>query len=177
MWKQLSSKQIFKHPRITLVEDKVQLQDGTITSYLTFADVHDSVVIICKKDEKILISQQYSYPMNEDLYEFAGGKIEPNEVPLDAAKRELQEETAYIGDDIQEIGWYYVNNRRSKSKMYVFLATNPKLGNKIKGDIEEQISTTWIAEPEIQRMIRDRQIVNYSALAAWSIYRVNSDEF
>lgn len=170
MWKQLNSKQIFKHPRITLIEDEVELPDRSVVSYLTFAHSHDSVSVICQDDSKILLSKQYSYPMNEILYEFAGGRIEQDELAIDAAKRELQEETGYIANEIQEIGWYYTNNRRTKAKMYVFLAINPRLGEKIDGDPEEEISTTWITEGDMKKMIHDGEIVNYSVLAAWAMY-------
>ncbi len=125
MWKQLRQKEIFKHPRITLLEDEVLLPDGSITNYLTFANTNDSITIICQKDDQILLSKEYSYPTGEVLYQFAGGKIEQGEDPAKAARRELQEETGYKATKLVQLGWYYTNNRRSNSKMYVFLADKP----------------------------------------------------
>lgn len=40
---------------------------------------------------------QYRYPLKQIILEFPGGSIDDDETPLDAAKRELAEETGFIG--------------------------------------------------------------------------------
>lgn len=174
MWKRLSQKQLFKHPRITLLEDEVQLPDGTVTQYMTFAHTNDSVTILAQDGDKVLLSREYSYPVDDVLLQFPGGKAEPGEDQTDNAQRELQEETGYKAAKITPLGWYYVNNRRTKAKMYVVLATELTLSKKEGGDIEEDIESEWVAVADIDKMIQSGEIVNFSVLAAWSLYRASN---
>jgi len=170
MWKQLSTKEVFAHPRITLLEDEVELPGGSKASYLTFAHTNDSVTIIARKDGKVLLSQEYSYPVGEVLFQFPGGKAEPGEEPMEVAQRELEEETGFKAKQLVPLGWYYPNNRRSKAKMYVFLADDVTEGTKAGGDLEEDIQSAWVTEEDIDNMIRSGEIVNFSVLAAWSLF-------
>ena len=175
MWKTLNSEEIFKHPRIILLEDDVQLPDGSRTRYLKFAHTSDSVTVIAKNDGKILLSQEYSYPVDEVLYQFPGGKAEVGEEPIHMAQRELEEETGYKAGKLTQLGWYYTNNRRSKQKMYVFLAEDIQEGIKEGGDVEEDIESAWVSQDYIDGLIKRGQIVNFSVLAAWSLYLLKTD--
>jgi ADP-ribose pyrophosphatase len=170
-WRNLNSKVIFQHPRITLAEDQVQLPEGQITNYLKFINQGNAVTIICLKDSKVLIQQEYSYPPNEILYQFPGGKIEEKETPIQAAKRELSEESNYTITKLENLGWYYLNNRRSDSKMYVVLATAViKAKHESTGDPEENIQSEWISISKLNQMILKGLIVNFSLLAAWTLF-------
>lgn len=176
MWKQLNSEEIFKHPRLTLLEDEVELPDGSQTRYLTFAHANDSVTIIAQKDGQILLCREYSYPINEILYQFPGGAANVGEEPSKAAQRELEEETGYVAGKITKLGWYYTNNRRSKAKMYVFLAQDIRQGKKEGGDPEEDIESAWVAREQIDTMIQTGEIVNLSILAAWSLFCLKAND-
>ena len=50
MWKRLKTTVLYKHPRLTLVEDDIQLPNGRVVQYLKFADGLDAVTIICIKN-------------------------------------------------------------------------------------------------------------------------------
>jgi ADP-ribose pyrophosphatase len=171
MWKQLSTKQIFTHPRMTLVEDEVQVPNGAVISYLTVVHRSDSTTIICLDGHKVLVQQEYSYPMREVLYQFPGGKIEGNDSPELTARRELQEESGYSAKTFTRLGWYYPDNRRSSAKMHVFLAEDVVACEKRGGDIEEDITSTWISIKKLNQMISDGAIVNFSILAGWSLFQ------
>lgn len=171
MWKKLKSKTIFEHPRITLIEDTVQLPDGTKTEYLTYLAKNDSATIICVSGGKVLLQKEYSYPANELLYQFPGGKLEANETAAEGAARELAEEAGLKPGSLDKIGWFYVDNRRTSAKMHVYLAKDCTLTAKEGGDKEEDISDHWVSLGQVDAMIKSGEIVNYSVLAAWSIYK------
>ena len=171
MWKFKNRQTLFTHPRITLLEDTVELPGGEVVPYLLFENKNDSATIICTKGEDILLQEEYSYPIGQALYQFPGGKLEGGEDPAIGARRELLEESGYVADDMELLGWYYPNNRRSASKMYVFLATDPAQGTKAGGDLEEDITSQWVSIDSLNAMIDDGKIVNFSVLAAWALFQ------
>src|SRR5919202_3916254 len=89
-WKQRKSTIVFEHPRITLAEDDVELPTGKVIKYIRQVyNGKGGVIVICLKDGKLLLQQEYSYPVNEVLYQFPGGRIEEGETYKEAATREL----------------------------------------------------------------------------------------
>lgn len=173
-WKKISSKVVYKHPRITLIEDTVELPSGDQVEYLTFEARGDSACVICTDGDMVLVQQEYSYPPNESLYQFPGGKIEANETATQGAIRELAEESGLKPGDITEIGWFYMDNRRTSARMHVYLASDCKLIEKIGGDKEEDIKSFWLTISDVDDKIKNGEIVNYSMLAAWSLLKAKS---
>lgn len=170
MWKKIDSKKIFEHPRLTLEEDTVELPDGSHVPYLKYAARHDSVTAVCIRGDEVLIQSEYSYPPNEVLYQFPGGKVEMGEAPDAAIRRELIEESGIAASDLKQMGWFYVDNRRSDAKMFVYLASEPKQVEKTGGDHEEDISSQWIGIDELNRLVKSGEIVNGPLLVAWSFF-------
>jgi len=170
-WKKISRKILFKNNRITLVEDKVKLPDSDKVPYLLYGLGEKSVTTICIRNDQILLQKEYSYPPNEIIYQFPGGKVQKNEPIIKAAKRELLEESKLEASNLHEIGWYYVNNRRSDAKMHVVVAECFTKNNNLDGDLEENIISQWIPIAKFEKMIKKGQIVNYSILASWALYK------
>lgn len=170
-WKQVNSNVIFNHQRILLIEDEVELPNGVITTYLKFGDTGDAVTILCVKGEMILLQQEYSYPVGDSVYQFPGGKIEEGEDIGEAAIRELFEESGIQAQNVEYLGWCYSFNRRTDSKMHVVLVDRFEEGFEIEGDPEEFIVSEWVPIAELDEMIRNDEIVNFSVLSALSIWR------
>ena len=120
MWKTISSKVLLEHPRLTVMEDIVELPKGQHVAYLKYGTSNGAVMVICIRSGMVLVQREYSYPPNEILYQFPGGKIEHGESLKQAIKRELAEESSLMGSDFEKIGWFYTDNRRSASKLHVF---------------------------------------------------------
>jgi ADP-ribose pyrophosphatase len=173
-WKRLSSKLLFSHPRIQIYEDVVELPNGSQTHYLHFGDSVDSATVLAMNQEgKILLQKEYSYPSNECLYQFPGGGFQKDESPEQAGLRELSEE-AKLSGELTKIGWFHPDNRRKTSKMHVFVARN--LSVKIsQSDPEEAFEDFWLTPAEIETLIKNGEIVNYSTLAAWTLLKVSTE--
>lgn len=171
-WKRLSQKVLLQHPRLTVYEDQVLLPNGIKTDYLHFGHVNDAAMVIGINDDgKILVQKEYSYPPDEWLFQFPGGGIHPGETPKDAALREFAEEANMTGT-LREIGWFWLDNRRRADKFYVFVASD--LSEKVAdGDPEEIIETHWMTSDEIESGIQKGEIVNYTLLAGWSLFKAN----
>ena len=172
-WRRLSSRVVFTHPRMILAEDEVELPDGKRSLYLR--QVYrgkGGVIIICQNGGKVLIQREYSYPVDDILYQFPGGKIEEGETPEQAAQRELAEESNILAEDFQQIGWFYADNRRTNAKLYVVCARGTFRDNySLQPDETEFISSSWLEINKLEQMISNGQIVNYSMLAAWALFK------
>lgn len=171
MWKKISSKIIFTHPRITLVEDKVRLPSGCIIDYLKFANMGNVAMLICQReDKKILVQCEYAYPSNQNLFQFPGGLINPNEDIKTGANRELMEESKIKANNLKLLGKFLINNRRTDALVYVFLGTKLEKAT-LDSDPEEKIKNFWFSEKKINNMIKEGKIIETDALAGWAIYQ------
>lgn len=172
-WKKLSSRQLLKHPRLEVYEDRVEVSNGQQIDYVRFGNGHGAVSVLAFNEKhEVLLQKEYSYPPNEWIYQIPGGGIEDGEEPQTAALRELAEEAGYKGD-IQEIGWFYPDNRRRADRMHVFVATNLKPAKASK-DLEEEFESYWYSTKDITALIRKGEIHNYATLSAWAFYRALS---
>lgn len=170
-WLKLNSRLLLKHPRLEVYEDTVKLPSGIETEYLHFgAELDASMIIARDTNGKILVQREYSYPPNEYLFQFPGGKHEAQETPEEGAAREFIEECGLRGD-LTEIGWFYTNNRRSSQKLFVFAAENLTQAQ-TKPDPEESFEDFWFTPDEIEASIRSNEFKNYTLLAGWSIYKL-----
>ncbi|MBQ8187922.1 MAG: C-GCAxxG-C-C family protein [Clostridia bacterium] len=79
---------------------------GTHIYPLDASPEHRFVVIFTRHNGKWI----YARAKGRDVWETAGGHIEPGETALDAAKRELWEETGAVDYDIRPVFDYSVNN-------------------------------------------------------------------
>jgi len=150
MWQTLSSKEIFSHPRLTLIEDEVLLPNGIKTKYLKFKDDGScaATVIAKREDGKILLQKEYAYPLGERIFQFPGGHVSEGENIEDGANRELMEEAGLKANKLELIGTYFINHRRSKIRMYVYLAIELE-EKSLPPDPEEEFESFWFEENEI----------------------------
>ena len=90
-----------------------------------------------------------------------------------AAQRELAEESNISVEDFQQIGWFYADNRRTNAKLYVVCARGTFRDNySLQPDDTEFISSNWLEISKLEQMISNGQIVNYSMLAAWALFKL-----
>ncbi len=85
--------------------DHLKLPHGPTLAYTVIHIGVDAVAIVAKTaDGKFLVTKEYRHPVGKWLLGCPGGRIDPGESPLDAAKRELLEETGYAGAKATPIG-------------------------------------------------------------------------
>ena len=114
-WKTLSSRTVYKNPWTTVREDVAEMPNGKQTVYGVI-DIGDAVgVLPFVDDTHVLLIQQYRYVFDENnRWEIPTGGVKPNETLLEAAHRELHEETGFDASQLEHITTYYT----SKSIMY-----------------------------------------------------------
>lgn len=74
-------------------------------------------------DPQILLIKQYRYAAEDFLYEVPAGRLDPNEAPLDCARRELLEETGCTAERIEPLYTFYTTPGFIDEQIHGFLAT------------------------------------------------------
>lgn len=170
-WKTLSRRELLNHPRMQVVEDEVELPDGSKTSYIRMAPgaTESATVIAINDADEILLQREYSYPPDEVMWQLPGGEMNPGEDVITAAKRELAEESGYTGSECEVLGSFYLSHRRSERRQYVVVIRGLSEVKK-DGDPEEIIENHWVYIGDVRRMIREGQCTNGYMLAALNLW-------
>ncbi len=117
-----------------------------------------SAVMMAVDDEKrILLVKQYRLPADKYLWELPAGKLDEGENPLQAARRELKEETGYKARKWSRLASFFVSPGYVQEKMTIFLAEDLTAGEPEPMD-DEQIETHWFKRKEVAEMIEDGKI-------------------
>lgn len=127
-WQVLDRWEIFKNRFITLRVDRCELPDGRVMPDYYVLDFVPwvQVISITSRGEMVMI-RQYRHGAGEVLLEIPGGTTHPgegDESPLEAAKRELLEETGYQSNDWTYMGEHLPNPALQSNPMHLFLAEN-----------------------------------------------------
>ena len=153
-WKRLSSKHIVNDRWLSLRADTCELPNGqVIEPYYVLEE--KEYVHICAQDEQgqVLVVEQYRYAADALCAELPGGVAEDGETLLEAAKRELLEETGYVAETWTEIGQSFANPARQTNRVHVFLAQNLTRQAEQKLEDTEDISCSFVSVTDIKRMI------------------------
>lgn len=166
-WKFINRKVLFDHPRMTIVEDTVVLPNNKQIEYIREMPSNgQSVAILAvNNDSEVLLQKEYSYPPDKVIYQLPGGSANESEDIIEAANRELSEESGYVGKNCEIIGSFYLNNRRSDRKQFVVLCKD-LVEQKLPADDEEFIENIWIPIEHVKQLIADGEIENVGLLAA-----------
>ena len=123
MWKTLTHVEKYKDPWVTTWSDDMEFPDGhkSTYGYLEFKD--GAHVVVIDKDSKIVLFKQFRYPINKKCWSIPGGRIDTNETPEQAAKREAEEEIHIKISSIEQLGktWHFCGAFISE-RHYFFLA-------------------------------------------------------
>lgn len=176
-WKTLSRKTILKHSRFLTVESHaVQLPDGQIIADWPWIITPDAVLILAvTPDHRFLCFRQTKYAIEGTSLAPVGGMIDPGEIPQEAAKRELLEETGYTSSDWVDLGNYALGPNRGMGKMHLFLAQNvEKVTDPESDDLEDQ-ELLYLNRSELETalMAGEFKVVVWTTVVALALHYLN----
>ncbi|PID58616.1 NUDIX hydrolase [candidate division KSB3 bacterium] len=122
-WKILRSRKAFEHRWYTVRQDCVELPDGRILDDY-FVSVRPDVVLVLAvtEEHRVPLVRQYKHGVQKLLLELPGGFIEAGEGPVEAARRELAEETGYTAAEFHLLGKIHDNPTKDTNTDFLFLA-------------------------------------------------------
>jgi ADP-ribose pyrophosphatase len=133
---------------------------------------HAGSAVMMAVDEKkrILLVRQYRLPAEKYLWELPAGKIDASEKPLQAAKRELAEETGYKAKKWTKLASFFVSPGYVQERMTLFLATELTEGAATPMD-DERIEAAWFRRKEVGEMIRVGKIEDAKTIIGYFMAR------
>lgn len=157
MIKVINKKRIYKDEWLEFYQDEIEFADGTRGTYGRI-DRKDGVgVVVVGPDNKILLNKEHRYIIDDFSWEIPGGGIDADETLIEAAARELKEETGITATELVSLGEFYVLSSLSNEKVSVFLThvdVNDDVVNRTHTEVGESIEDhKWVSFDEALDMI------------------------
>jgi ADP-ribose pyrophosphatase len=160
---------LYKGKKLTLELHHLEDDDGHRA--VREIAVHPGAVVVLPflDDQTILLIRNRRYTIGQILLELPAGALQAGESPMNAAGRELQEETGYLARRIKPLANFFTSPGILTEKMYAFAAydlkqTAPAL------EAGEEIEVSPVGFDEALRMVRDGQIQDAKSIATLLMY-------
>lgn len=179
-WKTIASETIISRPPwLTVRHDKVELPDGRINPEFYVLEYPDWVnVIAITEDGNYVMERQYRYGIDRTCVEICAGVIEKGETPEQGARRELEEETGYVGGRWRKLMTISGNASTTNNLTHCFVAEGVRPEGKRHLDNTEDLDVELMSEKEVYDLLcRDeiKQSLMAAPLWRWFSSRCKND--
>ena len=153
-----SSKQVYSCSLFRVTEDRaVDKKSGFKIKRCVVRHVGSAVMMAVDEKKRILLVRQYRLPAERYLWELPAGRLDPGETPLQAAKRELKEETGCSARKWTKLTSFWVSPGYVQERMTIYRAEDLTQGDATPMD-DERIETKWFTRKEVDSLIRSGKI-------------------
>lgn len=172
-WKRLSVEYLFREPWLTVRKQRMELPTGAIVpSYYVLEYPAWVCVVALTKEGKMVMVRQYRVGIEKVLLELCAGVVDPEDVTfMDAAKRELAEETGY-GNGTWELYMTTSANPGTHTNLtYCFLATDLEKIGEAHPEKTEDLSVE-LCEPEqvLEMLQKGECLQSIHAAVLWKYF-------
>lgn len=178
-WKTLQSETVIDNPYLKVRKEVCQLPDGMIIQDYFIQDGPDAVVILCvTKEGQAVLVRQYRHALGEITLELPAGLVSRHDInPVEAARRELTEETGFAADKLHKLGEIYANPTRTKAKIFLFYAPDAEKIAMPLNTGAEQTETELVPLSELTKLIDEGQINSLTQIMAiqYLLAKINHD--
>lgn len=158
-WKVLESEYLVRRPWLTARRDRLELPDGRIIPEYYVLEYPDWVnVIAITKEGQFVMERQYRHAARKISLELPCGVMEEGETPLEAAQRELLEETGFGGGQWKKLMELSPNPSAMSNTTHCFLAIGVEKIAEQHLDETEELSVLFMTKEEVKRMLNENQI-------------------
>ena len=166
--KVLSSKTVFRGPVFTVDSDVVE-EPGNVRARRDVIRHSGSIVVLPIDDSgrtpRVLLERQYRYAAGMRMWELPAGRIDPGERGLEAARRELIEETGYTAAKWQRALFFFASPGFLGESMTVYLARGLKKGI-AQPEEDERIAVRFFSLSQAVNMVMTGKIVDAKTIAS-----------
>jgi ADP-ribose pyrophosphatase len=169
----ISSKEVLKNKLFRIVDEVATDPSGFQIHRFIVRHPGSAVMMPVDEKERVLLVKQFRLPAQRDLWELPAGRLDPDESPLKAAKRELREETGLTAKKWVKLASFWASPGYVDEKMNLFLAFDLVQGEQQPMD-DERIETRWFTRNELGDLVRTGKILDGKTIAGyflWQDYR------
>jgi ADP-ribose diphosphatase len=171
----ISSKLSYKGNVFSVYTDTI-IEPGSDTPHRRDVVRHNGSIVVLAVDESInpkdpdlILIRQYRHAAGQFLLELPAGRIEPNEAPLAAAKREMIEETGFRAKRWTPLTRYFASPGFLAESMQIYLARDIKQGVS-NPEEDEHIEIVRTPLSQALALIRANKIHDGKTLIGVSLY-------
>ena len=167
----IETKPIFDGRMITLQVDTVRLPNGS-TSTREIVKHPGASAVLALLDGKMLVVEQFRKPLEKMQVEVPAGKLDAGEDPMEAAFRELEEETGYRAKSMKLISAFYTSPGFADEKLFLYVADELEPGS-MQLDSDEFLQVESITLEQAKQYIKEERISDAKtimAVQAWQLY-------
>lgn len=155
--KTLNSKVIFDGRVIRVEHDEAELSNGSRAKREVVRHPGGVCAAAINKNGEAAVVRQFRYPYAEVITEFPAGKLEPEEDPLDAMKRELKEEVGATGYDWMDMGKLYPSPGYCSEVIHLYACRVDEVGNSCP-DEDEFLETAFVPIKKLKEQVLSGEI-------------------
>ncbi|HVF51616.1 MAG TPA: NUDIX hydrolase [Pyrinomonadaceae bacterium] len=170
-WRTLSVREVYDNDWISVREDRVVQPDGEAGVYGVVHFKNTAIGVLAVEDGEVYLVGQYRYPLGQYSWEIPEGGCAADEDPLDAAKRELEEETGLSARHWQQLGTAHLSNSVTDEYAVWFLAKGLSQGER-RPEGTEQLQIRRVPFREALRMAISGEITDALSLLAIMQYQL-----
>ncbi len=124
-----------------------------------------NVVAVTPQQEVVLV-RQFRHGVEQSTLEVPGGMIDPGESPLQAGVRELEEETGYVGQGAEVLGYVWPNPAFLNNRCYTVLVHQAQPRGTLRPDRFEHLEVELVPAQQIPQLLAQGAIRNAMVVAA-----------
>jgi ADP-ribose pyrophosphatase len=167
-----SSKIVYQGKFMNLLLDRVILPDNSVGERVFIKHPGGAAVLPITKDNRLILVYQYRYPIQAISLEIpAGKKDHVGEDSLECAKRELEEETGYVSEDIKLLYTMHPCVGYSDEVLDLFIAKDcVPIKNPKSMDEDEFIEVELFTVQEAKELLLTKRITDAKTIIAIQAY-------
>ena len=167
-WRRLASRTVYRHPFLTVREDRVALPNGREIDYCVATTGASGVavgVLPFLDESTVLMERQWRYIAGRLTWEMPTGGVNPGEPVEDAAQRELMEEVGYRAAVLVPLLAFSSSKSVVDETAHLYLAAG-LTAERLPADETEFIEQRALPFSEVVRMVERGEVLDAMTIAA-----------
>jgi ADP-ribose pyrophosphatase len=160
----VASQRVYEGRLINVRVDTVRLENGRLTKREIVEHPGAVAVVALDEEDNVLLVRQFRKSAEKELLEIPAGTLKAGEEPIACARRELQEETGYQAEYLEQIGSFYSSPGFCTERIRLFLATGLQKGPSAP-ESDETIETIKVPLSDIPAIISQGGICDGKTIA------------
>ena len=166
-WQVLKRTTIYDSPWVRLHRDDVRLPDGSMIDGHHVVDFPRPAVCVVPigDDGRILLIEHYRFITDTTGWEVPAGRLDESEQLEEAAARELREETGFVAERLDYLGFYHPSNGSTNLTFHVYFGYGLRQVGELT-DTNEIMRVAWFSKDEVWAMIAANEVRDGMTLTA-----------